>query len=132
MTIKMVSQLTGVSADTIRYYEKIGLLPPIKRNAAGVRDFTQRDVDILRFVLMFKKAGFSVEALVEYVKLLQSGESRIEDRIALLIEQRKSLQERIDNLHLAMEHLNYKIDNYESKILPRETELFEADDSNQQ
>ncbi|MGT2928691.1 stress response transcriptional regulator NmlR [Streptococcus dentasini] len=125
MNIKKVSEMTGASADTIRYYERIGLLPPIRRNQSGMRDFSDKDIGILKFVLYFKKAGLSVEALIDYIGLLQAGDDNIEARLAILLEQREELQKRLDGLHQAMDRLNYKIENYESKIVPREQELFD-------
>ncbi|MGZ7259702.1 MerR family DNA-binding transcriptional regulator, partial [Streptococcus pyogenes] len=62
MNIKRVSELVGVSADTIRYYERIGLLPTITRNQSGIRDFTEQEIKVLEFVLCFRKAGVSVES----------------------------------------------------------------------
>lgn len=125
MHIKQVSELTGVSADTIRYYERIGLIPPVTRNKAGIRDFTEREVEILEFVRYFRKAGLSVEALIDYISLLQSGEDNAEARLAILVEQRSVLENRIYELNQALERLNYKIDNYTNKVIPREKNLFQ-------
>lgn len=125
MHIKQVSELTGVSADTIRYYERIGLIPPVTRNKAGIRDFTEREVEVLEFVRYFRKAGLSVEALIDYISLLQSGEDNAEARLAILVEQRSVLENRINELNQALERLNYKIDNYTNKVIPREKSLFQ-------
>ncbi len=125
MNIKKVSELTGVSADTIRYYERIGLLPPITRNKSGVRNFTQQEIDILEFVRYFRKAGLGVEPLMDYIALIQLDEDNVEARLNILTQQREELESRIDGLKQALERLNYKIENYENKIIPREQELFE-------
>ena len=124
MNIKKVSELTGVSADTIRYYERIGLLPHITRNQSGIRDFTEREIGILEFVRCFRKAGMSVESLIEYINLLVEGEGTEEARLALLIEQRDELVSRIDELNKARERLDFKINNYQNMIKKREKELF--------
>lgn len=124
MNIKKVSELTGVSADTIRYYERIGLLPHITRNQSGIRDFTEREIGILEFVRYFRKAGMSVESLIEYINLLVEGEGTEEARLALLIEQRDELVSRIDELNQARERLDFKINNYQNMIKKREKELF--------
>lgn len=124
MNIKKVSELTGVSADTIRYYERIGLLPHITRNQSGIRDFTEREIGILEFVRCFRKAGMSVESLIEYINLLVEGEGTEEARLALLIEQRDELVLRIDELNQARERLDFKINNYQNMIKKREKELF--------
>lgn len=124
MNIKKVSELTGVSADTIRYYERIGLLPPITRTQSGIRDFTEREIGILEFVRCFRKAGMSVEALIEYIALLEEGEGTEEARLHLLIEQRDKMDERIHELNQARDRLNFKIDNYQNMIKKSEQELF--------
>ncbi|EJN94088.1 stress response transcriptional regulator NmlR [Streptococcus ratti] len=125
MNIKKVSELTGVSADTIRYYERIGLIPPVPRHKSGVRNFTEHEIGILEFVRCFRKAGMSVESLIEYIALLEKGEGTEEARLALLIEQREEMDARIYELNQARERLNYKIENYENQIQKREHELFD-------
>ena len=87
MNIKKVSEVTGISADTIRYYERIGLIPPVTRQSSGIRDFTEREIGLLEFVRCFRKAGVSVESLIDYVALLEEGEGTEEARLAILKEQ---------------------------------------------
>jgi len=125
MNIKKVSDLTGVSADTIRYYERIGLIPPVTRNQSGIRDFTEREIGLLEFVRCFRKAGVSVEALIDYVTLLEEGEGTEEARLAILKEQAEKLDARLEELRAARERLSYKIDNYQEVISQREKELFD-------
>ena len=125
MNIKKVSDLTGVSADTIRYYERIGLIPPVTRNQSGIRDFTEREIGLLEFVRCFRKAGVSVEALIDYVALLEEGEGTEEARLAILKEQAENLDARLEELNAARERLAYKIDNYQEVISRREMELFD-------
>ena len=125
MNIKKVSDLTGVSADTIRYYERIGLIPPVTRNQSGIRDFTEREIGLLEFVRCFRKAGVSVEALIDYVTLLEEGEGTEEARLAILTEQAENLDARLEELRAARERLAYKIDNYQEVISRREMELFD-------
>ena len=125
MNIKKVSELTGISADTIRYYERIGLIPPVTRNQSGIRDFTEREIGLLEFVRCFRKAGVSVEALIDYVTLLEEGEGTEEARLAILKEQAEKLDARLEELRAARERLTYKIDNYQEVISQREKELFD-------
>lgn len=124
MNIKAASQATGLSADTIRYYERIGLLPPVTRTRSGIRDFTERDLRILEFVSYFRKSGMGVEALVDYMSLVQEGEDNIPARLAILEEERERLEAKLAQLTQALERLNFKIDNYQSKIVPKEQQLF--------
>ena len=125
MNIKKVSDLTGISADTIRYYERIGLIPPVTRQSSGIRDFTEREIGLLEFVRCFRKAGVSVEALIDYVTLLEEGEGTEEARLAILKEQAENLDARLEELRAARERLSYKIDNYQEVISRREMELFD-------
>ena len=101
MNIKKVSEQTGISADTIRYYERIGLLPRVTRNKSGVRDFSERDIATLEFVRCFRKAGMSVESLIEYMALVEEGDGTEGARMTLLEEQRDKLAERIAELQSA-------------------------------
>ena len=130
MNIKKVSEITDVSADTIRYYERIGLLPRITRTNSGVRDFTEREIGILEFVRCFRKAGMSVEALIEYISLLEEGEGTERERLRLLTEQRDEMDDRIYELNQARERLNYKIENYENIIQEHEQKLFTESEEN--
>ncbi|AAN58411.1 stress response transcriptional regulator NmlR [Streptococcus mutans] len=130
MNIKKVSEITDISADTIRYYERIGLLPRITRTNSGVRDFTEREIGILEFVRCFRKAGMSVEALIEYISLLEEGEGTERERLRLLTEQRDEMDDRIYELNQARERLNYKIENYENIIQKHEQKLFTESEEN--
>ena len=130
MNIKKVSEITDVSADTIRYYERIGLLPRLTRTNSRVRDFTDREIGILEFVRCFRKAGMSVEALIEYISLLEEGEGTERERLRLLTEQRDEMDDRIYELNQARERLNYKIENYENIIQKHEQKLFTESEEN--
>ena len=125
MNIKKVSEVTGISADTIRYYERIGLMQRVTRNQSGIRDFTEREIGLLEFVRCFRKAGVSVEALIDYVALLEEGEGTEEARLAILKEQAEKLDARLAELQAARERLAYKIDNYQELISQSERKLFD-------
>ncbi|MGT2957856.1 MerR family transcriptional regulator [Streptococcus bovimastitidis] len=127
MNIKKVSEITGVSADTIRYYERIGLIPPVSRNESGIRNFSEQDVNVLEFIRFFRGAGVSVESLIDYIGLVVQGDQTIEARLAILQNEKEDLQARIDGLQKALDRLNHKIDNYRNKVVPREHELFDKE-----
>jgi DNA-binding transcriptional MerR regulator len=95
MNIKKVSEQTGVSADTIRYYERIGLLPRVRRNKSGVRDFSEQDIAALEFIRCFRSAGMSVESLIEYMSLVEEGEGTEKARMKILEEQREKLKNKL-------------------------------------
>lgn len=125
MNISTASKETNVSADTIRYYERIGLIPAVRRNENGIRDFTDEDLRWIIFSRQMRSAGLSIEALIEYLALFKSGDKTIPARIDLLKEQEKELQERIDVMQSALDRLQYKIKNYDSHVVPNEKKLKE-------
>lgn len=110
MTIKEVSELTGVSADTLRYYERIGLVPPVPRNGAGIRVYGEHEVNWINFIKVYRSAGVSIESLIEYVRLFLEGDATLAARREILIEERQKLLERMEQMQTALDKLNYKID----------------------
>ena len=88
MTIAEIAEKYGLSTDTLRYYERIGLIPPVRRNKAGNRDYGEMDHKVIGFVKRMRQAGVSVESLIEYTKLLRQGARTRETRKAILREQR--------------------------------------------
>ena len=125
MTIAEVSRQYNISADTLRYYERIGLIPPVNRNKNGIRDYTDEDCKWVDFIKCMRSAGLPIEALIEYVTLFRQGNSTIEARKEILIEQRGILEEKINFMTATLERLNYKIDNYDTIILSAENRLTE-------
>ena len=112
MTIKEVSEKYDVSPDTIRYYERIGLIPHVPRKENGIRDFDEQACGWVEFSKCMRSAGVQVEALIEYVELFfQEGTEAA--RKEILVEQRARLQEQYDQLKATMERLDYKIAHYE-------------------
>ncbi|SCM79325.1 HTH-type transcriptional regulator AdhR [uncultured Sporomusa sp.] len=111
MTISEVSQKYDISQDTLRYYERIGLIPRVNRNKSGIRDYTEEDCGWVEFIKCMRGAGLSVEVLVEYVRLyLEDGsEKTLKARKDLLIEQRKQLVARLEEMQKVLARLDYKI-----------------------
>ncbi|MBC2890407.1 MerR family transcriptional regulator [Gordonibacter massiliensis (ex Traore et al. 2017)] len=122
MKIAEVSKQYGMSADTLRYYERIGLLPGVTRNASGVRDYSEQDCARVQFVKCMRGAGVSIEALIEYMQLFEQGEQTAAARKALLEEQRELVEKRIADMQAGLDRLNGKIANYEG-ILATEREI---------
>ena len=125
MTIAEVSKQYNISADTLRYYERIGLIPPVNRNKNGIRDYTDEDCKWVDFIKCMRSAGLPIEVLIEYVTLFRQGNSTIEARKEILIEQRGILEEKTNFMTATLERLNYKIDNYDTIILSAENRLTE-------
>ena len=91
MTIAEVSKKYGLTADTLRYYERVGLIPKVNRNKNGIRNYTEQDCRNVEFIKCMRRAGLPIEVLIEYVTLLQQGDETVEARRDILIEQRKEL-----------------------------------------
>lgn len=120
MTIAQVSQKYGVSADTLRYYERIGLIPPVHRSAGGIRDYDETDCSWVEFIKCMRAAGLPIEALIEYVALFQQGDDTLCARKALLLEQREQLAQRIADLQAVLDRLDRKIQVYDEKCVAME------------
>ena len=117
MNIKKVTEQLGISSHTIRYYERIGLVPPISRDKNGVRNFTDIDIQRLDFIKCMRHAGLSIESLHEYMHLYSLNDDRtIPARKRILEEEAEKLDERIASLQETRAYLQHKIDIYESKL----------------
>lgn len=123
MTIKEVSQKYDLSIDTLRYYERIGLIPRVHRNKSGIRDYGDKDCGWVEFIKCMRCAGIPVEALIEYVSLFQKGDATAEARKQILMEQRELLLGRMEEMQKTLERLNGKIERYEQLVLPAEKNL---------
>lgn len=117
MTIAEVAKKYDISADTLRYYERIGLLPAVRRNKSGIRDYSETDCGWVEFIKCMRGAGLPIEVLIEYISLYQMGDSTVEARKELLIEERNNLVERIEKMQKTLERLNYKIEKYDEVIV---------------
>ena len=123
MTISEVSQKYGLPADTLRYYEKGGLIPPVNRKESGVRDYTETDCGWVEFIKCMRGAGLSIETLIEYVSLFRRGNRTLQKRKQLLIKERDALQQRVEQMQQTLNRLNHKIEVYEEKIVACEKKL---------
>jgi DNA-binding transcriptional MerR regulator len=113
MKIHEVSKKYDITADTLRYYERIGLIPSVTRNKSGIRDYNETDCGWVEFIKCMRGAGLSVESLIEYVRLFQEGESTISARKEILLEEREKLTTRLTTMQETLTRLNWKIDNYD-------------------
>ena len=117
MNIKKVSEQLGISSDTIRYYERIGLVPAISRDKNGVRNFTDIDIQRLDFIKCMRHAGLSIESLHEYMHLYSLNDDRtILARKRILEEEAEKLDERIASLQETRAYLQHKINVYDSQL----------------
>ena len=116
LTIKEVSEQYGIPSDTLRYYERVGVIPPVTRTAGGIRDFSKEDIAWVETAKCMRGAGLPIEALIEYVRLFFEGDGTFQARLDLLSEQRDLLLERKKQLEVTLERLNYKISRYEAAV----------------
>ncbi len=113
MTIAEASKKYQMTPDTLRYYERVGLIPPVPRTAGGIRDYDEESCRWIEFAKCMRSAGLPIEALVEYVALFRQGESTFDARRALLLEQREQLMARLEELQAVLQRLDRKIARYD-------------------
>jgi DNA-binding transcriptional MerR regulator len=128
MKIAEVSERYGISLDTLRYYERIGLIPPVHRNEGGIRDYNDLDLRRVEFIKCMRSAGLSIEVLIEYVDLVQQGDDTIETRKGILKEQRELLLARMKELQKTLDVLDHKIDVYENAVLKKEKGIVQIEE----
>jgi DNA-binding transcriptional MerR regulator len=128
MKIAEVSEKFGLSPDTLRYYERIGLLPTVTRTENGIRDFSELDIRRVEFIRCMRSAGLPIEVLIDYMQLIEQGDSTIEARKEILVEQRDLLASRIAEMQKTLDLLNHKIEVYEKAILTREKEIVQMEE----
>jgi len=128
MKIAEVGERYGISLDTLRYYERIGLIPPVHRNEGGIRDYNDLDLRRVEFIKCMRSAGLSIEVLIEYVDLMQQGDDTIETRKGVLKEQRELLLARMKELQKTLDLLDHKIDVYENAVLKKEKGIVQIEE----
>lgn len=116
MTIAEVSKQYGLSQDTLRYYERVGMIPPVTRTAGGIRDYQEEGLGWVELAKCMRSAGLPVESLIEYVKLFREGDNTIEARCNLLAERREELLEQKRHIEETLDLLDYKISRYEEAV----------------
>ncbi len=125
MTISEVSKKYGLPANTLRYSEKVGLIPPVGRKESGVRDYSEEDCGWVEFIKCMRGAGLSIETLMRYVALYRKGNRTLKQRKQLLIDERDKLQARIKQMQQVLKRLNYKVEVYEERIVACEKKLLQ-------
>lgn len=125
-TIKQVSEMTGLSIPTLRYYDKEGLLPGLQRKESGYRVFTDDDLERIRMIECFKQSGFHIKEMTYFVRLARQGDSTLQERYEIYQNQVKRLEEKMAMLHEAIAVSKAKLDYLEKAIAAgSETELLQ-------
>ncbi len=130
MTIAQVAEKYGITPDTLRYYERVGLIPAVKRSAGGIRNYGEEECNWVEFIVCMRGAGIEVEALIEYVSLFQAGDATLEARKNILVNQRQKLARRAEELQNTLARLDKKIENYESVLIPAQEKLRKKGEQN--
>lgn len=116
MTIKEVAEKYDISADTLRYYERVGMIPKVTRRPNGIRDYQESDLGWVELAICMRSAGLPIEVMIEYVKLYKEGDNTIPARLELLQEQMNVLKEQKAQIKSTVERLAYKISKYEEAM----------------
>lgn len=123
MTIAEVSRKYDITPDTLRYYERIGLIPPVPRTKGGIRDYDEESCGWIELMKCMRRAGVQIEALIEYVELFRQGDATLDARKNLLIEQRNHLISRMEDMQASLNRLNDKTEGYEQGMRAAEKDL---------
>lgn len=115
MTISEASRKYGLTCDTLRYYERIGLIPPVPRDAGGKRDYDEDSCGWIELMKCFRSAGVQIDALIDYVALYRQGSDTAGARLAILEDQREKLLARITEMQASLQLLDKKIAFYKEK-----------------
>jgi MerR family transcriptional regulator, aldehyde-responsive regulator len=127
MKIAEVSEQYGISTDTLRYYERVGLIPTVNRNGSGIRDYNELDLRRVDFIKCMRSAGLPIEVLIDYVALVQQGDETINARKEILKEQRELLLTRMQEMQKTLDILDHKIEVYENAVLKKEKRIVQPE-----
>lgn len=111
-TIKQVSEKTGLSIYTLRYYDKEGLLPLVKRSPSGIRKFTDNDIDWIGLICCLKNSGMSIDNIKEFMNLCLQGNETVEIRRNILLKHKQNILSQMKQLESSLSTVNYKIEHY--------------------
>lgn len=123
MTIKEISARTGVSADTLRYYERMGIIPSVPRTSGGVRNYDENFVEWISFIQTLKGAGMSLEAIADYISLARLGAGTCQQRKKILAQARDMLLQKIEALQNMARVADYQLMSYDTVLRPRTDSL---------
>ena len=114
MNISEAAEKMNLPPSTLRYYEQIGLIPPVERKNGGVRHYTPNDLNWINFIKCMRSAGLSIEALIEYTTLFKQGDSTLQSRKELLIKENEKLIKKRLEIEESLKMLAKKIQNYDN------------------
>ena len=112
-TIKKVSEMTGLSIPTIRYYDKEGLLPDLQRKESGYRVFSDRDLEAIDLIKCFKESGLTIREIRHFMSLVRQGDVTLDERLAIYQMHIARLEEKLAAVQNALEHSRRTLAFYE-------------------
>lgn len=116
MTIRQVCSRYGLTPDTLRYYEKVGVIPEVRRTQSGIRDYDEAAIGWVENAVCMRSAGVPVESIIEYVRLYQAGDTTLQARRDLLKDVHTKLLEQRRQMDAAIDRLSFKISRYDAAL----------------
>ena len=113
MTIRQVCSRYGLTPDTLRYYEKVGVIPEVRRTASGIRDYDDVAIGWVENAVCMCSAGVPVESIIEYVRLYQAGDATLRARRDLLMDVHTKLLAQKQQMEAEIDRLSFKIRRYD-------------------
>lgn len=120
MKISEVSKKFNLSIQTLRYYERIHLIPPVPRDNNGLRNYEESDLYWVHYVEALRNSGVSIKSIQEYVQLVEGGPATRDIRKKILLEQRESLLEKRKSIDIALQHMDKKLADYDEYVIALE------------
>lgn len=111
-TIKQVAEIANLTPSTLRFYDKEGLIPQLKRSTSGIRQYTDQDISWIQLICCLKNSGMSISDIRKFMQFCLQGESACEERKKILEHHKTNILEQMEVLNKSLEIVNYKIDNY--------------------
>ncbi|QUA52849.1 MerR family transcriptional regulator [Aristaeella lactis] len=115
-TIQDVSKKTGLTAHTLRYYEKEGLITGVERSQGGIRQYTDEDLERLGLIRCLKNTGMSIQEIARFVQLTHEGDHTLEERVELLREHRERVLERMAEMQEHLDKVTWKLNFFSEKL----------------
>ena len=115
-SIQQVCEKTGLTAHTLRYYEKEGLLTGVARSTGGFRQYSDEDMEWLGLVCCLKNTGMPLQEIARFVRLAHEGDCTLEERVELLKEHREKLIERMEEMQRYLDKITWKVNFFSGKL----------------
>ncbi len=116
LSISDAARKSGISAHTLRYWERAGLIQPVTRNGSGHRRYAEEDLERIKFLTKLRATGMPIRQVRRYAELLNGGDDTNEERLALLEAHRKAVLARLEETAGHLELIDWKIDFYRERL----------------